>query len=626
MPSFILKINRIKESNRMQFSNFTRVEDGTKITFSTSSPLVGITNIKYYQDNSSGSFSKKEFRWSFNNDYWSSWENLNQGNISGINIKDNINLFLEIRYVLAGNGKVTSFTLNYEGVAQVVSDVETCPPDSNYIPANKNINNEIYIVNKCHDNELINANTLCGKSCEYYLWRPNQKGEQSISTITDLQKILVNLTGSIQNSITDASTVGSGIGVFYDKVGKDLLFKSIDVSGGLAISETPEGLITLTTASGGAQDPSISELFVQDISIINYIQDISIYIDAKFISLDSSINELYQLDASSIKGVSNIGGGPGEIFKQINSNVAELRTIVAGNANVVVTIDGDQIKISLDASVSGAPVWTDPIPVSADVGGINPGDILDPSALLNSIDILEDILYEYFPPNVNMFLDASLSYYEKWVDQPTVIISGNFNNDNFIKALIHDASIYVNGIGNSDSSMAQISYSDVSSGNFNWYDGSPPYGPNWDNVIYTTKIYHKVNSIEMAPAEASAEIRFVNPYTWGVVDDVIDVNNIDSSIIEYLITQNKLIVPKQSNEIDFIRPLGITKAKFVYAFDASYGDLKSIFDVKNDFNVLTSFDSTIINITHGATSGLPYKVYIKEHWIDVSTFKLKFNI
>ena len=95
-------------------------------------------------------------------------------------------------------------------------------------------------------------------------------------------------------------------------------------------------------------------------------------------------------------------------------------------------------------------------------------------------------------------------------------------------------------------------------------------------------------------------------------------------------TQNytkKIIVPKQTNDLVFDSS-GMTKIKFVYAYDVSYGELSSVFDVKNDFNVTTSFDKTTLSI-----SGRPFEpgpttlqVYIKSHWIDVSTFRLIFNI
>ena len=121
----------------MQFSNFFRREDGNKIYFYNSEPLTGITNIRYFQDDSAGSFTKKEFRWSFNKSYWSSWEDLDQGNISGISIGSNPLLFLDIRYTSSG-GKVTKFTLDYTGTPQTIAD-----PNCNSNRAINNLNVEI---------------------------------------------------------------------------------------------------------------------------------------------------------------------------------------------------------------------------------------------------------------------------------------------------------------------------------------------------------------------------------------------------------------------------------------------------------------------------------------------------
>ena len=82
----------------MVFSNFTRTVSGNQIFFRNETPIEAVKNLKYYRDDSSGTFTKKEFRWSFDNNYWASWEVLNQGNISNINVRGNYNLFLEIRY------------------------------------------------------------------------------------------------------------------------------------------------------------------------------------------------------------------------------------------------------------------------------------------------------------------------------------------------------------------------------------------------------------------------------------------------------------------------------------------------------------------------------------------------
>ena len=73
----------------MVFSNFTRTASGNTITFRNSTPIENVGNLKFYKDNASGSFTKKEFRWSFNKTYWASWETLNQGNLTNVDVKGN---------------------------------------------------------------------------------------------------------------------------------------------------------------------------------------------------------------------------------------------------------------------------------------------------------------------------------------------------------------------------------------------------------------------------------------------------------------------------------------------------------------------------------------------------------
>ena len=609
----------------MVFSSFIRSQEGNIIFLKNDQPIQHVKNIKYYKDDASGSFAKKELRWSFNKNYWSSWEPLNQGNISSIDINKNPTLFLEIRYTTNNtSANVNTFKVDYNQYSN--SELTPCPVSDDTISTSATqIPTDYASKTTCSTSKTItNADTLCGQTCDYYLWRGNHKGQQSINTITDLSQSLTILSEGINNSITNGANVPNGIGVFYDKVGQDLLFKSLDASKGIELYEN-DGIITISLdASSGIKDPSVNELFDLYYELADELIDISIYIDAEFIKIDSSINDLYLKDASSLKGAKNIGIGTGEIYKEVNSNILELRTIQAGNDNVIVETDGDQITISLDASASGAPIWTDEDPISADVGGWSGGD--DVPIDSNSIDILEKMLYEYFPLDVSMgLIPTSDIYYEKWIDVFTIDISGNFNNDKFTKSLTYDASLYVNDAP--DPGFSSISYPNVSTGSFEWNDSSPPYTVYWDDIKYTVKLFHKVNSIDMEPTQKSSTIKFVEPYYYGTVDNNVNASNITAADIQSL---SKLIIPKQNNYITYDVSANYTKIKFVYAYPYDYGSLKSIQDIKNDFNVTSSFDETNISLTIGLSNPINYKVYIKNHWIsfnpDVSLFKLDFNI
>lgn len=101
----------------MQFSSFTRTITGNTILFKNIDPLENVQSIQSYSDNSSGSFLKKEIRWSFNGSYWSSWQTLTQNTISRI-ANSNRYLFLEVRYV--GTGTITSLSINYIGDAYII--------------------------------------------------------------------------------------------------------------------------------------------------------------------------------------------------------------------------------------------------------------------------------------------------------------------------------------------------------------------------------------------------------------------------------------------------------------------------------------------------------------------------
>ena len=243
----------------MVFSTFTRTTSGVYIIFSNSTPLEWVKSLKFYRDNTVGTFTKKEFRWSFDDNYWSAWETLNQGNISGISINCNRYLFLEIRYTPATSATVTTFSVDYLQTSSsertVCSSTASASATTTVIPTD-------YTSTSLGTASIINSTLLDGNDAGYYLWRPNQTGQQPIATIIDLQKTLNNLAGGIWNSINNgANATGDGIGVYYEKDGQILYFKRIVGGNGVSVSDA-SGIITLDVdASVIIQDPSIDDLY-----------------------------------------------------------------------------------------------------------------------------------------------------------------------------------------------------------------------------------------------------------------------------------------------------------------------------------------------------------------------------
>ena len=599
----------------MQFSNFSRAQAGNQITFKNTNPIQNVKQLKYYTDNSSGTFTSKQFRWSFDLNYWSSWETLNQGRFNAINMQGNSNLYLEIRYTLSNptSGTVTLFTAYYDAGKQPY----VTPPNSN--PACETGSS---------GSGIIDADKLCGKSCDYYLWRTNHKGTQPIDTVDGLQQILYNITNGLQNTITDGANIdASGAEIFDRKEDRILYFKRIkSISSEILVEDNQNGVITIAfDASLAGKDPSVNELYqiTEDLQI--QIDDLSTYVDQKFFEVDSSIDQIFDilnnLDVDVSLYGQNVGTGTGKIFRNNDGSTFYFRSIL-GVGSIDVSTVGDTVILSLDASSAGGPTWLDPDPISADVGGLQGGDTINVGD--NSIEILEDILYEYFPPDVSIGLSPNpAGYYE--IDQlPTAFdpdIFVEFNNDSFSKLRIFNVQINKTQGGGTGSLISQP-FADVSAGDVSVYDNTGV--GNWEDTYYTAQISNKDADGTPYPLyEVSAGYQFVYPYYYGIVTDDKNVNNITASDITSL---NKLIVPKQSNEVVFDNSANIFKIKFVYAYDESYGNLSTIFDVKNDFNVTTSFDTTTLTLPGNVLPNKDYKVYIKSHWIDVSSFKLIFNI
>jgi len=173
----------------MQFTNFSRTEDGLTITLYTQYPIANVGEIKFFKDNAIGTFTKKEYRWSFTNEYWSGWEKLTQNGITAINTYSNYYLFLQIRYTLSAlnSGTVTAFTLNYlEGTATLGSGILT--EDIQHRDASTILIHDILQTHRIIP--ITDASLLNGHPGSFYLDRRNQFGIQPISSITNLQAIL----------------------------------------------------------------------------------------------------------------------------------------------------------------------------------------------------------------------------------------------------------------------------------------------------------------------------------------------------------------------------------------------------------------------------------------------------
>jgi len=346
-------------SSFTQFSNFLRVEDVSTILLYNEDPLENVSNIRYYSENLSGSFLKKEFRWSFNNEYWSNWEDLSQNAVTRINTKDKNTLYLQIRYTKSSNdSKVNQFTLHYRTSEMLMTTVSSESKSTNIIEQTSN-----------------DALTLNGKTGAYYLSRANHTGSQPIGTISGLQTKLSNIDTSINNVYSytnssfitsytnpgnnrvitsiDSSSINAESNLLFDGsilnvIGEASISRNLYVNGNIGIGTN--NLTSKLTIDGDASisgtitspyiDGSLNALKIKDSNIDTSLNTLSTKIQNVDASISSIINNTERYTGLSIDaGLSDISTGS-KGYKQIDFDceIAGWTLLADTSGNIVINI------------------------------------------------------------------------------------------------------------------------------------------------------------------------------------------------------------------------------------------------------------------------------------------------
>jgi len=226
----------------MQYQFNERYEFVKYIEFLNSSPLQNVTKIRFFKEEEiSGSFTKKEYRYSFDNVTWSNWRILTQANLANIEFNNTPNFWLQIKYnrVSIESGNILRWYLYYD------SDTVTPPTPS--------------------PDASVDADTFAGEGPSYYLDRENQTGP-----FTDL----------LVSNVTDGSTIGVYSSRLDTSLGTTLYFKRIGpLNNDISVSE-----------GGGKILIGLNKTTI-DSSLV----DIYSYIDASLIKRDTSISQLYSM-------------------------------------------------------------------------------------------------------------------------------------------------------------------------------------------------------------------------------------------------------------------------------------------------------------------------------------------
>jgi hypothetical protein len=428
-------------------------------------PIENVQAIKYFTDNSSGSFLKKEVRWSFTSTYWSAWEPLTQRALSSIDTHSSRYTFLEMRYVCSslGSGNVTTFVVNYTASSVVYPLTPIVEIQTNDTSA-KLIHD---VIQKYKTSIITDASTLNGYPGSWYLNRAYHTGQQAINTILGLETALNNsvsrsyLDNSLTYYIKSAST---GYGLYWNNglldvsvaggtgdVTKDYVDGSISefirsVSTGYGLYWN-NGLLDVSVVGGSGTgdvtkayvDGSIAE-FIRSVSTgyglywNNGLLDVSVaggtgdvtkaYVDGSIsnFATNSSVNLAFLKNTSlgsAIQTASNIGG-EASIFVKKSGNDLQFRTLIASGA-ATVAVTGDTITIGINASSGGEVNTASNLGSGEGWYSLKSGNDLRFKSIKssnNTISLVSDASHVY--------VDVSLNYYNRsYIDGSLNWISAN---------------------------------------------------------------------------------------------------------------------------------------------------------------------------------------------------------
>lgn len=263
-------------------------------------------------------------------------------------------------------------------------------------------------------------------------------------------------------------------------------------------------------------------------------------------------------------------------------------------AAMVTLWNGYEDKIK---AIEDAMKYTNNTATISALGGISAGSTFDN---VSYADMFTKLLYPYVSPTVSASVVSP--------SNGGVFEKGTTQNVTKIRAAVTKKSASITKIEVFDGSTSLASKTDgvTSGGTFDFTT----------NVAVTTNKNFTVKVTDSENKTVSANtgsFTFVNPFYVG---SVAGGSTVDESLVTGL---TKKIEVKGAKSITY----NCDNQCMIFAYDASYGNLKSIMD-PNNFNVTDTFTKSEINITTLDGNSTKYYVYMNTA-STVSNFVMKFN-
>lgn len=334
-------LDKYKKINaNMKFSKFDRSELSNVVTLRNSEGIKGVAFVNYFKDDAMGNVSRKEFRWSFDREYWSSWQALTQSSVSALKTSDKPYLFIEFRYTFSGpltsTNNVRAIAIDYDArpdtiVAEPVNDVSV---STTHVHIYEDRYSPLQPI-KVNDSSLLGSFPPT-----YYLNRSNHRGTQpmeSVSGLTDILNSLVSNVGLFDN-------VGQGdVSLYYGKLNNVHQFREV-----------------------GSFTPEVSIYILDDVIRI----DVSLGSYARVSDVQESVNELKAVDSSIRVELSRIDSSVNVLTRRVEFDevgfIAQIgfinQKIGATDASVLFLLNRTSVT---DSSLHSLTQWVGRLDASA---------------------------------------------------------------------------------------------------------------------------------------------------------------------------------------------------------------------------------------------------------------------
>lgn len=371
----------------MQYQFTERYEYVKYIQFLNSNPLENVLNIRFFKEEEiSGSFTLKEFRYSFDSSIWTNWDVLTQSKLSSIEFRNQPYFWLQVKYNRAGisSANIARWYLYYD------SDTSTAPE-----PVDASID----------------ADYLGGELPSYYLNRENHYGPYSTLLI---ENIVDGSTYGVYDSRED-STLGT---TFYFKrvgsLGNDISINEVNGKILISLNKTYidtsiSNVYTYIDSSLTSRDSSISELFLMygtyDSSILyltnwNNVQDASITNLRQLVNnIDSSITIINSKLNNNETSLGNLS-----LWQVVqDSSISNLKSYIDGSLSV------------RDISLGNLSSWN--VIQDSSLGNVSRWNVVQDSSIigLRNVNNVQDVSIISLK-NENIVQDASIVNLKTYID------------------------------------------------------------------------------------------------------------------------------------------------------------------------------------------------------------------